>query len=196
MSAGTKLSLDPHLLLNKRYQLETTYQFVGDLVNPPAPLHQPTTKMMPTAAAVCSVDFNPTKDLLTLGKKPGKRYRFLPFLPNHCTYLQLDDQATLFLTGPISGCHIFVGGPAATPVVMHCNWNQNPDPTVNAPTKQAMAVAVLNHCHPGATITHTLTYGKYQGNLAFVIGCRPGAAGPWKFYVYGFNGDAQMLKQF
>jgi WD40 repeat protein len=196
MSAGTKLSLDPYLLMNKNYQLETTHMFGDHLVDPPPQLNLKEVQEMPGNKAVCSVDFNPTKDLLTLGSKPGKRYRYLPFLPNFCTYLKLDAQASLVITGPISGCHIFVGGPADTPILMHCNWNKNPNPTVNSPQKLAMATTVLNHFYPNSAVTNTLTYNKYQGNLSFVIGCRPGSAGPWRFYVYGFSADGQMLKRF
>ena len=52
--------------------------------------------------------------------------RFLPWKPNCVTYMALDNNATRFFTGPLSGCCIYIGDDAnGVPYVFHANRNNS-----------------------------------------------------------------------
>jgi hypothetical protein len=218
MSAGTQLSMNPNLLLKKNYQIDGGGQFqqqprltpIGDPAN---------AFNIDAANAQCSVDFTYLRGINFIRVNPSaeKPYRFLPFVPDGVTCLQLDAGAQLVLTGPLSGCHIYVAQQGANTILLHSNSNSTAaTPALNTENKLAFAQGALRAHYPGAAITNTLVYNPapravdYFGYLGFVLGCKPkfgislkkqswtGSTGAtdWRFYVYGVNAAGNILREF
>jgi hypothetical protein len=201
MSAGTQLSMNPRLLLGNNYILDGGGQFQQRLVG------GGNVRTITTANAACSANFANQfgQQAIRVNPNPNKPYRFLPYQENTCTVLQLDAAAQLLLTGPLTGCHVYVGGPVATPSVCHVNRNDLGMGATNAAAKRTMALGALG----AAGFTFRLEADHYTGYIGFVVGCKPrrgislklvswtGSRGAdtWTFYFYGYNADGRVLKR-
>jgi hypothetical protein len=89
-----------------------------------------------------------TRNLLTLeytpsGKDEGARY--LPWEPNKCSYMALDEKAKFAVTGPLSGCNIFVAGSRRKPMLFHTNCNDTGGIDADNLKKRRWVLDVINH---------------------------------------------------
>ena len=111
------------------------------------------------------------------------RVAFLPWYPERCTYTYIDPHALLCLTGPLTGCQIYVAEKKGFPaMLLHANANdQDSDVKSNQAAKDSMADEVVRH--HGYTITRRLARGTYEPG-AFVWGARQVKAGGWEYYVH------------
>lgn len=111
----------------------------------------------------------------------GKRVAFLPWRESKGACTQLDANAELFLTGPLSGCHIYVAVTTGQPPwVFHINANDSADDkaaNIKAKDDEADAIAATH----GTTIVKRIKRGEYE-IPAFVWGVRIG--NEWSFYVH------------
>ncbi|MHC4416809.1 MAG: hypothetical protein ACYS0G_16185 [Planctomycetota bacterium] len=171
---------------------------------------------MPPNHARCSVDWDAGAVRVT--QNPAKSYRFLPFRPDHCTFLKLDGDAQVFLTGPFSGCNFYAGqGPGGEPICFHVNFNAEANRARNQAAKRAAAQFALGaYGAAGGQITPQLERDHYapaagQAYQSIVIGCNQGrvttalhprlwfktrmvqAAG-WSFYWYGWNAGGRVFR--
>ena len=208
MSVGVKITHHPEILKKKAYQLGGGQQFAKLLVASPNGLAD--TKMIGNNHAQCSVDFLAEKgvDFVRVNPKPLKAHRCLPFEEDTITYLTLDNAAQLVLTGPLTGCHIYVAQGGGSTTIMHVNWNKTATDTAagklaNSNKKLQLATS-LAAVLPGAPpITNQLVYNPtanhkdYFGYLAFVVGSRKTTTSPWVFHVCGMAGPKDTIfKQF
>ena len=114
----------------------------------------------------------------------GKEVAFLPWQEDKCTATTLSDSADLFLTGPLSGCNVYLcTKPGKPPMVFHGNSNTNSsDLKANNTAKDAEATKIASE--KGYTITNRLARGSYE-IPAFVWGYRDGST--WTMFVHSFD---------
>ena len=115
-------------------------------------------------------------------------FRYLPFMANQCTYMTLDANASLIVTGPLSGCSIAAGrtGPGGAAYLFHANANGPPPGGVAV--KQAMIdnAAALVGVPQAHLVRCDYGPGNQYNGMGFVFGrLRPG--GIWKFYIHSAN---------
>ncbi len=210
MSQGANVRNDPNILMAKDYQIDGGGQFANFLV--PCPLGLPNSKEISNVNAQCSVDFvvNGGINFVRVNPKPLKAHRYLPYEQNGLTYMTLDANARLVLSGPINGCHIYVAQAAGGAVtIMHVNWNQiatNTPAGVTANRAKKLSLAnTLRQALPGAPpFTNVLVYQPeplivdYNTYLGFAVCRKTAHGGPWEFFVYGIGGigPARILRQF
>jgi hypothetical protein len=217
--------MNPNLLTSRNYQLDGGGQFQRFLTPCPGVADAFVTSQ---ANAQCSVDFS-GQSTIRVNPSTVKAYRFLPYREGNngaaCTYTELDANAQLVLTGPLSGCFIYVAKLGARTILFHCNANGIANPALNAQAKIAKIDAVINQQFNGAATVARLVfdtnvaglpalaggarYTGYSGYLSFVAGCKPRAgislksrgwtgslgADDWTFYVYGYNANGRILRQ-
>lgn len=126
--------------------------------------------------------------------------RFLPWQENKVTYCQLDNNAEWFFTGPLTGCHIYVGhigNDNDTPYVFHVNDNtsQADDIKLNIEAKDEKIKGLITSKLSNLTITHRLgrtDYDSEEAYQAFVYGRK--TDNEWKFYVHCFEFDTKNMK--
>lgn len=111
----------------------------------------------------------------------GEEFAFLPWREDTCTATTLFSSADIFLTGPLSGCNIYIGEKTGYwPLVLHANSNKNAeDKTANLIAKDTDAINIATKM--GYKLTHRLARGAYQ-IPAFVWGTRAG--NDWRFFVH------------
>ncbi|MFC1705995.1 hypothetical protein ACFL59_04125 [Planctomycetota bacterium] len=140
--------------------------------------------------------------LSSIASKDQPQVILLPWLENGCTFTQLDKDADLFLTGPLSGCHVYVAsGKKGQPYVLHANSNSTgSDKKANILVKDKMAQNIIGWLNDpkgkkggkgDIQLTHRLARGEYSGG-AFVFGLRKKK--DWKFYVTSFEIDKKKKK--
>ena len=118
--------------------------------------------------------------------------RFLPWQDNKVTYCQLDNQATWFFTGPLQGCHIYVGEDNGTPYVFHVNDNSSEDDSIdkNMAAKDTKVMRLIDAELPNLILTHRLARVDYssEGKIpynGFVYGRK--LRNEWNFYVHSYE---------
>lgn len=115
------------------------------------------------------------------GGQGDKKVAFLPWTESGGTVTQLDTASELFLTGPLTGCHVYVAvEDGKQPWVFHLNDNTSADDraaNIKAKDTEADAIAAKH----GTRITKSLKRGEYAVP-AFVWGVRVGVE--WSFYVH------------
>jgi len=120
--------------------------------------------------------------------------RFLPWGENATTYMQLDDAATIWFTGPLSGCNVYSAGDGKNIWVIHANSNANAgNVQANNNAKRTTALnfaATLGAAHP---LWGHLERGQngYAG-LGFAFGWRKGNV--WRNYYNDGAGNLLLLR--
>lgn len=114
----------------------------------------------------------------------GKEVAFLPWQEDKCTATTLSDSAELFLTGPLSGCNVYLATKAGhPPMVFHGNSNTNSsDLKANNIAKDTEAALIASA--QGYKIVNRLARGTYE-IPAFVWGYRAGTM--WTMFVHSFD---------
>jgi hypothetical protein len=175
-------------------------------------------RVMPNVQAQCSMDFQTAAHgfrRIRVNPDPVKPYRFLPFTPGHSAFIDLtnDQGAQLVLTGPLSGCSVFVARDGGRTIFMHLNGEADQEGGADPARHWQLATATLRAANmPNGHITNgtvqqaigQLTgYTAYGDRATFVVGCKPrfgvslkmqswtGSLGAddWRFYVYGYGDD-------
>src|SRR5262245_60624177 len=124
--------------------------------------------------------------------------RYLPWQPDKCTYVRMDNAAAIAFTGPLSGCNVYVAGPRTDPVLFHTNWNKGANDDNNNTIKETMTLSLLaaNICGVG---NNTLIGGRLerrmysQGFYGFVFGVKEN--NDWKFYFNGTTIGGNTLRR-
>lgn len=126
----------------------------------------------------------------------GKKVCFLPWKENFCCITALDAGADLFLTGPLSGCHIYFATKSGfPPMVFHANANDDDKgATYNKALKDNLAMNIASS--KGYKIVKRLARGEYQ-IPAFVWGSKAGTG--WDLFVHeidiaGGRGENAAMK--
>lgn len=114
---------------------------------------------------------------------------YLPFKGSQGVFMELSNNADVFVTGPLSGCHIYMAKNGVTPVVFHINANEQ-----NQSRDQNMAVKrnkFINTC--GFLGFSVVGAGKLERddymkdtNGGLVFGERRGV-NQWKFWFQGLS---------
>jgi hypothetical protein len=157
-----------------------------------------------------------TRNLLTLEYTPSGAdggARYLPWEPNKCSYMALDEKAQFAVTGPLTGCNIFFGGNPRTPLLFHTNCNDSGQLAADNIKKRQWVTDILNNPAaiaatrglrdastgappPPGAILGSLERQQYasQGFLGFVFGFKND--GTWQFYFYGnaLGGDLMVKR--
>jgi hypothetical protein len=122
--------------------------------------------------------------------------RFLPWQADKVTYCELDSQAGWFFTGPMQGCHIYVGYDSAahTSYVFHVNANsQDTDIDRNIVAKDNKVIHLVDQMLPNVKITHRLGRDEYRSAdkafEAFFYGHK--LHDEWRFYVHCVEFDGK-----
>ncbi|MDH6083611.1 hypothetical protein [Umezakia ovalisporum] len=133
--------------------------------------------------------------------------RILPWEEDKITYCSLDNEAKWFFTGPLTGCHIYVGyDNDNTPFIFHANANtQNSSLDMNMMEKDKRMSKLIakDGLFSNIKILHRLGRDEYRsedkGFLAFAYGYKTmdeksidekKPENPsWKFYVHCFEFD-------
>ena len=121
MSIGSLLSMRPTWLLGDHYSLAGNPLFQPGLAAGVAGAETIT-----WLNAQCQVDVDAFKTVQAVpqGAKP---YGFLPWRPGGVTYMEIDPNAQLVLTGPLSACTIWAFESNGTMVLVHANANAGID---------------------------------------------------------------------
>jgi len=114
----------------------------------------------------------------------GREFAFLPWKTDGCTATVLFSSADMFLTGPLTGCNVYIGEKDGFwPIVLHANSNKNADDRVaNTAAKDTDAINIATKL--GYLLKYRLARGSYQ-IPAFVWGTRSGS--DWSFFVHEAN---------
>ena len=134
---------------------------------------------------------------LNLALAPGgiaTAVRVLPWGEDATTYMQLDNEAELWFTGPLSGCNIYACGTGRNIWVMHANANAYAGnlslgniakrmAALNVATTQGAANPLWSHLERGSA--------GYNG-LGFVFGWRKGDN--WTNYYHDGQGTVTQLR--
>ncbi len=124
---------------------------------------------------------------------PDTGGRYLPWLEDHCTYVRLDSKARFAVTGPLSGCNIYVGGAAEDLFLFHTNLNGDPGPAGDV-KKRKWVLSVLGRVVKGPSLVGGSLEGQSytsKNMLGFVFGHRNKRG--WHFYFYGNNLDNVLM---
>ena len=108
--------------------------------------------------------------------------RFLPYRPDCNCSITLDSRAKLFVTGPLSGCNVYVNLEGKHPKICHANSNESAsDIGANNIAKRRLASEALGG------FTYMLERPKYRDDFTagIVLGVRDKRV--WSFYVYGIR---------
>lgn len=150
--------------------------------------------MMPDDAAA-ALDISPgTVATLAVGPASSPTPdRYLPFAADKLSTMQLKGGAQRFVTGPLSGCNIYVVNHADGPWVFHVNSNATgADAGANQTAKWEAfnnAAVELKLDPKGAGKVERSSYsGQADGGL--VVGFKD--AGGWAFWFQGFRADGSV----
>lgn len=130
-------------------------------------------------------------DAVTMRSSLARRdigIRALPWMADHITYTQMDENARFFATGPLQGCHIYVAGSRRTPWVFHANNNAGGgDVNANMASKLKMTLDLMSTGLGPQIVSGGLKRNEYStiGLAGFVFGVRQNKA--WRFWSYLFN---------
>jgi hypothetical protein len=213
MSIGSLLSMNPAWLLGNTWSLGDNGVFRPRLTAAPGLAN---TEVITWANAQCKVDQR--AGMVAVAPAGNKAYGFLPWQPGGVTYMEIDPNAQLVLTGPLSACTVWAFAAGGTTVLVHANANAGIDWTAmtqvqkdgNMTTKLGY-VNAIKALYPGAADLGRLVYAAtpgvvgartYEGYMGFVLGtkarlgftmnsvkwAKSGGAANWTFYFYGYNG--------
>jgi hypothetical protein len=105
--------------------------------------------------------------------------RFLPWSPNHVTFMSIDDAALTFFTGPLTGCAIYLAQAASGQWWgFHANRNNSAD---GSAVKGSMTKLTIDAAGLAVRVMHMAIYGKDYFDQGFVFGQKK--KGRWSFYV-------------
>lgn len=187
MSVGSLISMRPTWLLGQHFSLAGNPHFQPRLTAAGIA----NTERITPANAQSSYDVDAFH---TIQAAPNgqKAYAFLPWRPGGVTYMEVDPNCQLVMTGPLSACNICAFESAGQLVLVHANANAGTSwadmtalqKTANMNTKQnainaikaqyAAPVDIANLIYanfPGAP----LGARTYEGFMGFVLGCKPRA---------------------
>lgn len=125
------------------------------------------------------------KELVASTTGKGAALTFLPWNPNGITFIKMNPKTKVFLTGPLSGCNVYVcRADKGDPIVMHANSNESAsDKVKNSQAKDMLAVAGITP-KDGYTIRERLARFEYD-LPAFVYGVNEG--GQWEFFYHSLT---------
>lgn len=116
----------------------------------------------------------PQGDTLRFVLAPQSNLRYLPWQQDHCTGMELDGAARVFVTGPLNGCSFLMArdGHSGRAVVLHANSNQNRgNPAARNSMQLQYAVRYLNVFHNGASVQFETQYERdMHGKQGWIIG--------------------------
>ncbi len=114
----------------------------------------------------------------------GKEVAFLPWQEDKCTATTVSDSADVFLTGPLSGCNVYLATKAGRPpMVFHGNSNKNSSNVLENNAAKDTEAALIASAQ-GYKIVNRLARGEYM-IPAFVWGYRAGPT--WTMFVHSFD---------
>jgi hypothetical protein len=120
--------------------------------------------------------------------------RFLPWGPDATTYMQLDNNADVWFTGPLSGCNVYAAGNGRNIWVIHANSNANAaNLGANNNAKRTTALnfaATLGAANP--LWSHLERGQAGYGGLGYVFGWRKG--NNWQNYYNDGAGHLMLLR--
>lgn len=134
----------------------------------------------------------------SLSKNEKTPARFLPWKPDHCTYMQIDDNVDIVWTAQLTGCNIYVytsTGVNAGTWLFHSNSNANSSNlNSNNAEKRTMASTARNFVGGGSGFwDRSLERGVQsfypEGAAAGIFfgqrrGAVDGSGDSWKWYLY------------
>ena len=183
MSIGSLLSMNPAWLLGDHWSIGDSGSFRPRLT-PAAGL--PSTEVITWANAQCKVDKG--GGMVSVAPDNNKTYGFLPWRPTGVTYMEIDPNAQLVLTGPLSACTVWAFQSGGTTVLVHANANSGTDWAAMTPVqKDANMTTKLNlvnaikatYAAPAdvARLVYANTPGvvgaqTYEGYMGFVLGTK------------------------
>ncbi|WP_198378456.1 hypothetical protein [Neoroseomonas rubea] len=131
--------------------------------------------------AVRDVPGLPLIRVLESNNHAHKRVCFLPWQEDKCTLTKMSSRATVFLTGPLTGCNVYLAAKDGHRLLaFHGNLNSDgEDRNTNNVRKDKEAINIATE--RGYILTHRLARGDYQ-IPAFVWGERTGPT--WTCYVH------------
>jgi hypothetical protein len=131
------------------------------------------------------------RDIFAIRLVPGKTdlgVRYLPWEDNKTTFIRLLSTDKLFFTGPLQGCHIYVGRIGDAFYVSHANWNKDTSPAGNLMAKDTCAEVAKNYFDGmGVIDVGALRMSDYKPvnpmvpYNGFVFGIRTDT---WRFYYH------------
>lgn len=213
MSAGSLISMNPNYLLSEMFTLSDNGVFRPRLTAAPGLAN---TEVITWANAQCKVD--KVTGVIRVAPAANKAYGFLPWQPSMATYMEIDPNAQLVLTGPLSACTVWAFSSGATTVLVHANANSATTwQDMTQVQKDANMQTKLNYVnaikglYAGTVDVGRLVYAPtpgvvgaqtYEGYMGFVIGTKArfgftmnkvkwassSGANAWSFYFYGYNG--------
>jgi len=217
MSVGSLLSMNPRWLLNGMWTLSDNGVFRPRLT--PAP-GLAITEVITWPNAQCRVDVD-DRGAVKVAPASNKAYGFLPWRPGGVTYMEVDPNAQLVLTGPLSACTVWAFESNGTTVLVHANANSGINwADMTQAQKDANMMTKLNYVNAikalyaapvdVARLVYANTPGvmgaqTYEGYMGFVLGTKARAgftlnkvkwaasrgSDTWQFFFYGYNGTAR-----
>jgi hypothetical protein len=132
--------------------------------------------------------------MLNLKGSADTTYQLLPYEENKLTYTKVSDKAKAFLTGPLSGCHVYVAKKGGEWYVFHVNANGNNasfDENVQQKRKMFLDAALQLGITPsGSGCVERQQYSHQKGYPvvgALVFGFEDSAHNTWRFFFSGFD---------
>ena len=118
---------------------------------------------------------------------PQSNLRYLPWQPDTCTGMELDNAASVFVTGPLNGCSFMMARDpnSNNPVILHANSNQHPGQVAARNTAQLTnATQYLNIFHNNAQVSFETQYERDMRNhQGWIIGTDVhGDQSTWQIY--------------
>ncbi len=182
MSIGSLLSMNPTWLLGGHWSLGDSGKFRPKLT----PAGLPNTEVITWANAQCKADKG--GGMVKVAPDSNKAYGFLPWQPSGVTYIEIDPNAQLVLTGPLSACTVWAFESAGTTVLVHANANSGTDWTAmsqlqkdNNMTTKLNYVNAIKANYTAPTDVARLVYADtpgvtgaqtYEGYMGFVLGTK------------------------
>ena len=185
MSIGSLLSMKPNWLMSQMFSLADNGVFRPRLTAAPGMAN---TEVITWANAQAKVGLRPGNIILA-APASNKAYGFLPWQPGGVTYVEVDPNAQLMLTGPLSACTVWAFQSGGTTVLVHANANAGLDWAAMTPaqkdanmTTKLNAVNAIKALYPGPIVdVGRLVYANtpgvmgaqtYEGYMGFVLGTR------------------------
>lgn len=119
--------------------------------------------------------------------------RYLPFNPNHVTYMRIHGAANFVMTGPLTGCTI-AAVPGAAGEIWFIHANRNGGGVAGAIADQLQGITDLVTGVLGLAMANviTCTYQNDYDGFGFVFGrLRPN--GVWKFYSHATSAGGNTV---
>ncbi len=110
-------------------------------------------------------------------------FRYLPFNPDHVTYMRINPPATFCLTGPLTGCTIaIVRGGAGSLWLLHGNDNRVAGAAARASQWAGITDVITNRIGVPIGGAQECRYTRDYDGFGFVFGHLRGNV--WKFYSH------------